>query len=261
MNAQPITFENAVAYTHYQVLFTTLRNAVSANSMQIAEVELLGRPAPSVLFAEDFEGLPLGPNVDEGVAGEAVWTKTAPEGWLIDDSGMPGVGDPATDGVTEWAGWSFANKDWWVQTAGNQDRVTFTLGTGTVAIADPDEWDDKDHAEGWFNSFLSTPAIDVAAASDLLQLAFDSSWRPEFDDDYHQTAKVFVSFDGGEPVQALLWESDESSANYKPYATNEAVTVSVRKPAGAQSMVVTFALVDAGNDWWWAIDNVKVLSW
>ena len=30
----------------------------------------------------------------KGVAGDAVWTKTAPEGWLIDDSGMPGVGDP-----------------------------------------------------------------------------------------------------------------------------------------------------------------------
>ncbi len=259
--ATPITFENATAYTSYQVLFTMIRNQTSANSMQIAEVELLGRPAPSVVFAEDFEGLPLGPNVDEGLAGDAVWTKTAPEGWSIDDTGMPGVGDPATDGVTEWAGWSFAKKDWWVQTAADQDRSKFTLGIGTVAIADPDEWDDAAHAAGWFNSFLSTPAIDVAAASGLLTLKFDSSWRPEFDDNYHQTAKISVSFDGGEPVQLLLWESDESSDNYKPYATNETVTLSIRKPAGAQNMVVTFALVDAGNDWWWAIDNVKVLSW
>jgi hypothetical protein len=217
-------------------------------------------PAPTVLFEEDFEGLPLGANVDEALVGAAVWTKTAPAGWLIDDSGMPGVGDPATDGVTEWAGWSFADKAWWTQTAEDQDRSTFTLASGTVAIADPDEWDDQDHAAGWFRSFLSTPAIDVTGvASDTLQLTFDSSWRPEFDDDYHQTAKVTVSFDGGAPTQLLLWESDEASPNYKPYATNEAVAVPISKPAGAQKMAVTFGLFDAGNDWWWAIDNVKVV--
>jgi len=60
---------------------------------------LTGERAPVVLFAEDFEGLPLGPNVDEGLAGEAVWTDTPPEGWTIDESGVPGIGDPATDGV------------------------------------------------------------------------------------------------------------------------------------------------------------------
>jgi len=261
-NVTPITFENTVSYKHYQVMFTVVRNPGSANSMQIAEVELIGVPAPALLFAEDFEGLPLGPNVDEALAGDAVWTKTAPEGWLIDDSGMPGVGDPTTDGVTEWAGWSFANKDWWIQAAANQDRVTFTRGTGTVAIADPDEWDDADHAEGWFDSFLSTPSISVAdVTSGLLELRFDSSWRPEFDDDYHQTANVTVSFDGGEPVEVLLWESDASSPNFKAYATNEAVTVQIRKPAGAQEMVVTFGLFDAGNDWWWAIDNVEIVCY
>jgi len=42
MNATPISFNNDVAYAHYQVLFPALRDAASANSMQIAEVELLG---------------------------------------------------------------------------------------------------------------------------------------------------------------------------------------------------------------------------
>ena len=37
-----ITFANDVAYTHYQVLFPTVRTPGSANSMQIAEVELIG---------------------------------------------------------------------------------------------------------------------------------------------------------------------------------------------------------------------------
>ena len=41
-NATAISFENEVAYTYYQVMFPAVRDAGSANSMQIAEVELLG---------------------------------------------------------------------------------------------------------------------------------------------------------------------------------------------------------------------------
>ncbi len=42
LNATEITFENTVAYTHYQLMFPTVRDAGNANSMQIAEIELLG---------------------------------------------------------------------------------------------------------------------------------------------------------------------------------------------------------------------------
>ena len=45
-NTTPITFDNDVAYTHYQLLFPTVRDASSANSMQIGEVELIGVVAP-----------------------------------------------------------------------------------------------------------------------------------------------------------------------------------------------------------------------
>jgi len=41
-NATPIEFANTVAYAHYQLLFTAVRTPASANSMQIAEIELLG---------------------------------------------------------------------------------------------------------------------------------------------------------------------------------------------------------------------------
>jgi len=56
-NTTPITFGNRTAYVHYQLLFTAIRGPVggSVNSMQIAEVELLGSPAG---------GLP--PDVDAG---------------------------------------------------------------------------------------------------------------------------------------------------------------------------------------------------
>ena len=41
-NETAITFENDAAYAHYQVLFPTVRDAAAANSMQIAEIELIG---------------------------------------------------------------------------------------------------------------------------------------------------------------------------------------------------------------------------
>ncbi|MFC1792363.1 fasciclin domain-containing protein, partial [Planctomycetota bacterium] len=53
MNATPIAFDNDVAYAHYQLMFPTVRDPNGDNSMQIAEVELLGikinvsNPAPA----------------------------------------------------------------------------------------------------------------------------------------------------------------------------------------------------------------------
>jgi hypothetical protein len=41
-NVTPITFDNDVAYTNYQILFPAVRDPGSANSMQIAEIELIG---------------------------------------------------------------------------------------------------------------------------------------------------------------------------------------------------------------------------
>ena len=42
MNETPIVFDNDVAYAHYQIMFPIVRDPGSANSMQIAEIELLG---------------------------------------------------------------------------------------------------------------------------------------------------------------------------------------------------------------------------
>ena len=66
-NATAISFENAAAYKYYQVLFPTLRGD---SLMQIAEVELLGVPAP--LYVEDFESYAGGTYLQD-VGGWAGW--------------------------------------------------------------------------------------------------------------------------------------------------------------------------------------------
>lgn len=210
--------------------------------------------ANTLLFSEDFNGLPLGPNVDEAVAGTNVWTKTAPSGWTPDDSGVPGAGT-ANDGVTEWAGWAFADNDWWAS-VDDQERSAFTKSTGAAMIADPDEWDDQAHAPGQYNTFISTPDIALQdAAENSAVLTFDSSWRYETP----QGATVEVSFDGGANWSELLrFSSDTNSGDFKPDNTNETISVPVFNQAGSTTVRFRFGLITAGNNWWWAVDNVKL---
>jgi len=240
--------------------------AGGSGKMYFDDIRLATAAAPVgrfLLFEEDFESVVLGTSVEESAGTEEVWTDTPPDGWIVDESGVPGIGDLATDGVTEWAGWAFADKQFWINTD-QQRRAEFELGQGVVAVADCDEWDDAAHpgpiASDPYDTWLSTPAIDISGAqAGTVQLTFDSSWRPEFDDNYHQTANITASFDGAEPIEVLLWESDSSSPNFKhDQSTNETIVVDLDNPPWATSVVLTFGLFEAGNDWWWAIDNVQV---
>jgi hypothetical protein len=45
--SQQVLFNNTISYDHYQLIFPTLKDAASANSMQIAEVEFLVVPEPA----------------------------------------------------------------------------------------------------------------------------------------------------------------------------------------------------------------------
>ena len=229
-----------------KLLLSFSSSAVLAFPLAMAPVAVAQK-----IFSQDFESLTLGPNVDEtALAGTNVWTKTPPVGWVIDDAAMPGL-NQAGVGVTEWKGWSFASKTWWVTVAGDQRRGEFARGVGTVAIADPDEWDDKGSpaALGKFTSFLKTPAIDIAGLrANSLSLVFDSSFRPED----NQKASVKVSFNGGAPISLLEYVVTTDDK------TNERLTIPIPNPATATSMVITWGMTDAGNNWFWAIDNIKV---
>ncbi len=45
-NSQTISFANTTGYKSYLIMFPTVKDSVSANSMQIAEVQLFGDPVP-----------------------------------------------------------------------------------------------------------------------------------------------------------------------------------------------------------------------
>ena len=249
--------------------------AIAASLVALAmQGSLQAQAVSNRLFSENFDGLALGPNREEGLAGLEVWTGTPPSGWVLDNSQMPGFGTP-NDGMVEWAGWTFANKDWWVRAAGNQRRAEWAFGDNTVMIADPDEWDDAAHAKGLFNAYIALPSINVkGAAANSLVLAFDSSWRPEAFDDgganwpvdengrpiNNQNGVVDASFDGGANQRVVDFSSDSGSPNFKKDIDfiNESVVVPLNNPAGATALNLRFGMLTAANDWWWAVDNIAV---
>jgi hypothetical protein len=81
INATPITFDNDKSYAHYQLMFPTVRDPEAQNSMQIAEIELLGV-------------------LGEGAPGGLMYDGDSLEGWDHDnnsdawDGTGPGEGAP-----------------------------------------------------------------------------------------------------------------------------------------------------------------------
>ena len=212
------------------------------------------------LLKQDFELLPLGPAVYEtvGLQGGQEYTATPPGGWAVDNSAMPLGGAP------EWRGWTFANKNFW-STQGGQSRANFTRGTGTIAVADTDEWDDySTFPSNAFNGGLRSTPIDLTTvAASSVTLEFDSSFRPEsgatlvpYAPDNMQ-GKLDVSYDGGATWSNLLTlDSSNQFGNATAANVNDRKVVSVPNPEDGQ---LVFRWGNTGtNDWWWAIDNIVV---
>ncbi|MGI5168963.1 alkaline phosphatase family protein [Spirillospora sp. CA-253888] len=209
----------------------------------------LGIARPAVLDGEPvgaapsdvFDGLAgsLQPRADEtGVpASTRGWTKTAPSGWRIDNTGM------GTGGVTEWRGWSFANDEFWTATDRGQQRENNVRARGVFAVADPDEWTDKAYG-GTFDSTLVSAPYTVAGKA-RVTLSYSSHYLQEGP----QKGTVLVSFDGGPDTAVRTYTADAKAAVER---------IQVNVPAGAQRMTVRWRLSEAGNNWYWAVDAPSV---
>ena len=97
------------------------------------------------------------------------------------------VGD---DFAVEFNGWTFLDPVSWNATAG-QDRDQFKKGQGVIAVADLDEYNDKESLK--LDAWLSTPEIEITrAGAGTLVLSYDSSLRQKAP----QTGRVTVSYNG-----------------------------------------------------------------
>lgn len=142
---------------------------------------------------------------------------------------------------------------------GRAGRGNFTRGLGVLAVADPDDWDDtgSPSRKGVFDSTLVSPAVRLPAGADTLYLAFDSHYRQEAP----QKASVTAVFDNGTETRLVFYSADATgNDNAGKDVQNALVTRRLAVPAGAQAVTLKFRMYDAGNNWYWAVDHVRLDS-
>jgi uncharacterized protein (DUF2141 family) len=240
--------------------------------------------------AELLEGYPVSATIKTA----DVWSAGANKGYYLDTTNIiPGQPAPPVDDQdyndqmpAGWSketnkpqpqpvydGWTQLNKDFWIAEQGGQSRELWTNGSGTVAVMDPDAFDDystiNDGAEPEHDleAYTTLPAIDLTdVTANTVKLNFDSSFRPEsvgnLNDEHPdwigQTALVDVSFDNGETwTNVLVKNSENSGPDGSTAYVDEQLSVDIPNPAGGV-MLVRFAIVNSQNNWWWAVDNIVI---
>ncbi|MEU9114169.1 alkaline phosphatase family protein [Streptomyces sp. NPDC048483] len=230
----------------------TLRNDVRLVDIAATALRHLGIPAYPAWkldgrplhesFADDFDALrtELGTAVDEtGLDGSVLgFTHTPPAGWSVDNRTMGG------GGVTEWRGWSFTTDEFWTRAAPDQQRESNVRARGVFAVADGDEWSDRP-VTGTFDSTLITPAWPLPDAT-TATLTYTTHYLQEGT----QKAEVLVSYDDSTPTPLTTYTAD---------ALARCETLALNVPAGARSARFHFRYT-GGNDWYWAIDGVKLTT-
>lgn len=221
-------------------------------SISIDDGAFKSQTAP--FFTEDFEDvgeLFEFESEGEGNGDGTDWTDELPDGWERDNTDTP------DGGPIEFFGFNVFDKNSWIATAGDQGRSNFTLGTGNVMVMDPDEYDDLGDVDpDQINVFLTSPEISLEGqAANSVQLEFDSSFRPY----PTMVGTVDVSFDGGSSWDNLLTLTDDTveGGTSSMARANVREVLPISNPAGGTAMI-RFAMTDAGNDWWWAFDNVTL---
>ncbi|MFD5559449.1 alkaline phosphatase family protein [Kitasatospora griseola] len=174
--------------------------------------------------------------VDETGIGSTVkgFTHTPPAGWSIDNSRMP------SGGVTEWRGWAFATDEFWTAAQLAQSRETNVRARNVFAVADSDEWDDKAHGAGQFDSTLISPAYPVAGLG-----RGTLSFATDYKIDGPQTGDVYVVFDNGAPQLVKSYRADLNTVEH----------LSVTVPAGASTARFQFRYTGT-NSAFWTVDQV-----
>ncbi|WP_323960457.1 phosphohydrolase [Arthrobacter sp. JZ12] len=210
------------------------------------------QPTDNVLYRQSFNDLAAqlqarssDPDIVDGTVG---FTSTAPKGWSVENSeSMTGVG------VDEWRGWNFTTREFWVD-AEDQMRNRFARADNVIAVADSDEFADRNNAPHDFKTTLVSEGIKVAGQS-VVQLSFDSHYRGWAG----QSATVTVEFDGsGEQTEILRYDSTTVTDNYDGSVLNANETVDIEVPEGAKTATFRWNFEAEANSWYWAIDSVSV---
>jgi hypothetical protein len=244
---------------------------------------------------EDFEGLPLEPFTAAGGGDGTDWTKDIRSGtdreWTIDNSqmvdGVLGDGDGTdwTRTIPNWAvdnsgmeidvfeefynGWAAVDYNSWEAEQGQSSQIGLIAPgqNNTFLLADPDaayDYVPPGSPSPGYNSFVSRTYDLSRFDSTTIRIECLYEYRAEDT----QTGLIDVSFDGGQTFTNLRTLNVDTIGNEAPFQV--AFVAVAGDPAGpigsptgfpaVQSNVMTlrFGMVESGNDWWFAVDNVMV---
>lgn len=224
---------------------------------------------------EDFEGLPMVSfmNAPPGASPPTTprfdgtdFTNNIPN-WTIDNSLMGGFcREPGYDG------WTAMDVKCWVNEQGGQGRSLLDFGDfnlNAALIADGDAFYDFDR------NFADTGRAPSNSMNTYIQREYDLSTYDnrtlkismdyEFRIENQQRGTIEVSFDNGQTWVLLRELVKGSNANgvYLTSADNEGtagtfVASTDFTALQTKKMILRFGYLDAGNNWWMAVDNVKV---
>lgn len=205
------------------------------------------------------------------------------EFWTIDNSATPGFS--REEGYN---GWRALDVKCWVNEQGGQGRSLLDLGSfnaNAALVADGDAFYDYDRnlantgrAPGnSFNTYISR-VYDLSGYDNrTLQISFGIEFRSES----NQMGLVQASFDGGAtwvPLQEIVMTGRATGnvpavkvvevpnggylqelRTYNASLTDNATPQALKFQAGqSNKMILRFGYLRAGNNWWMAIDDVKV---
>ncbi|MGH8792359.1 MAG: alkaline phosphatase family protein [Stackebrandtia sp.] len=177
------------------------------------------------------------------------WTKSTPDGWEIDEE-TPDVG------ATEYRGWSFMTGQFWATSHIDQGRESFFRGRDVVAVADPDEWDDKgnptqdDHR---LDSTLLSPWQDVSGGQEV-EVGYYNHYRQVDRDIDPQKVQLVLIYDTGD--EEVLWSADSADGDQFDISTYEQFNATA--PDDAEQVRVGWHMYDAANNFYWAIDDPEI---
>ncbi len=187
-----------------------------------------------------------------------------PREWTIDNSQMGNPPGSAAGGVCQepgYNGWTAMDVASWTAEQGAQiGRTTLgLLDRNTALVADPDAYYDflsVAQQSDAYNSYISRSYDLTGFNTNTLQITFD--W--EFAIENNQRGTIEVSFDNGVTWQMLLdlVKGDLPNSTILTGPSTFSANVDF-VPAGNQ-MLFRIGCITAGNNWWFAVDNVHVTT-
>ncbi len=218
---------------------------------------------------EDFEGLPMVSFMNEAPGATPPtsprfdgtdFTNVIPN-WTIDNSLSGGYcKEPGYDG------WTAMDIKCWVNEQGGQGRSLFDYGgfdSNAALVADGDAFYDFD------SNFENTGRAPSNSMNTYIQREYDLSdydnrtvqisFEYEFRIENQQRGTIEISFDGGENW-TLLRELVKGANPNGSYLIDVPTFVASTDFFAFQTkkMILRFGYLDAGNNWWFAVDNVRV---